>query len=113
MCAARRIFGGAPGRHPTRGRRCKGGTAGRRCGHSTTGAALRARLCGHGTAGAAPGARHCGRGTAAGALRYSSTNLACTPYCSLMVLKSSAGSSSAAPSALSNEAFERMTIELL
>ncbi len=90
MCAARRVLGGAPGRHPPRGR---------------------------GPGDAAPGMRHCGRGiaggTAAGALRYSSTNLACTPYCSLMVLKSSAGSSSAAPSALSNEAFERMTIELL
>lgn len=100
MCAAQRVLGGAPGRHPPRE-------------HGPGDTAPGMRHCGHVTADAALQTRHCGRGTAAGALRYSSTNLACTPYCSLMVLKSSAGSSSAAPSALSNEAFERMTIELL
>ncbi len=104
MCAARRVLGGAPGRHPPREH-----------GPGDTAPGMRRRGCGAGDA--ALRTRHCGRGiaggTAAGALRYSSTNLACTPYCSLMVLKSSAGSSSAAPSALSNEAFERMTIELL
>lgn len=99
MCAARRVLGGAPGRHPPREH-----------GPGDTAPGTRPRGCGAGDA--APGMRHCGHVTAA-AVRYSSTNLACTPYCSLMVLKSSAGSSSAAPSALSNEAFERMTIELL